>query len=243
MFKFRPSYLKSVVQNPANYWKVTQDISNLKAVKQGIDREKLSYLLYERLTADKDYHSQQWESKSLNNWTIEGTADIVSSEAIIDIKNSIQDDKKLIDEYKYQLSAYCYLFNKTKAYLFVDSNKAQEQNLSTCRLIEVDIIPAKEFEALMDSLCKTIQELDKLNFNLIIKNQDVNYEKELEKYFSNKQQIKKLEAENKDLEKKFDKVYENDKFVVQYEATRKFSTKITKTPTNEYTFKLAVKEK
>ena len=243
MFKFRPSYLKQLVQNPANYWKATQDISNLKAVKQGIEREKLSYSLYETLTNDKDYHAQQWASKSLNDWTIEGTADIVSKEAIIDIKNSIQDDKKLIDEYKYQLSAYCYLFNKTKAYLFVDSNKAQEQDLSKVRLIEVEIIPAKEFEVLMDSLCKTIQELDKLNFNLIIKNQDVDYEKELEKYFSNKEQIKKLEAENKELEKKFDKVYENDKFIVQYEATRKFNTKITKTPTNEYTVKLAIKEK
>lgn len=243
MFKFRPSYLKSVVANPANYWKATQDISNLKAVKQGIDREKLSYVLYEKLTGDKDYHSQQWESKSLNDWTIEGTADIVSKEAIIDIKNSIQDDKKLIDEYKYQLSAYCYLFNKTRAYLFVDSNKAQEQDISKVRLIEVEIIPAQEFEALMDSVCKTIKELDKLNFNLIIKNQDVDYEKELEKYFSNKEQIKKLESENKELEKQFNKVYENDKFLVQYEATRKFSTKITKTPTNEYTLKLAVKEK
>ena len=124
MFKFRPSFLKKVVQNPANYWLATQDISNLKAVKQGIDREKLSYSLYEKLTADKDYHAQEWESKSLNDWTIEGTADIVSSEAIVDIKNSIQSDKDLIAEYKYQLSAYCYLFNKTKAYLFVDSNKA-----------------------------------------------------------------------------------------------------------------------
>ena len=243
MFKFRPSYLKAVVQNPSNYWKATQDISNLKQVANGIQREKLSYYLYEALTNDTTYKAQVKASKGLNDWTIEGTADIVSSEAIVDIKNSIQKDKELIAEYKYQLSAYCYLFNKTKAYLFVDSNKAQEQDLSKCKLIEVEIIPAQEFEALMDSVCKTIQELDKLNFNLIIKNQDVNYEKELEKYFSNKEQIKKLEAENKELEKKFDKVYENDKFLVQYEATRKFSTKITKTPTNEYTLKLAVKEK
>ena len=243
MFKFRPSYLKSVVQNPSNYWKATQDISNLKQVANGIQREKLSYSLYEALTHDTTYKAQEKASKSLNDWTIEGTADIVSSEAIVDIKNSIQDDKKLIDEYKYQLSAYCYLFNKTKAYLFVDSNKAQEQDLSKCRLIEVEIIPVQEFEALMDSICKTIQELDKLNFNLMIKNQDVEYEKELEKYFSNKEQIKKLEAENKELEKQFNKVYENDKFLVQYEATRKFNTKITKTSTNEYTLKLAVKEK
>lgn len=243
MFKFRPSYLKSIIANPANYWKATADISNLKQVANGISREAISYKLYEKLTNDTTYHSQQWESKSLNDWTIEGTADIVSSEAIIDIKNSIQKDKELIAEYKYQLSAYCYLFNKTKAYLFVDSNKAQEQDLSKCRLIEVDIIPAKEFEALMDSVCKTIQELDKLNFNLIIKNQDVEYEAELEKYFSNKEQIKKLEAENKELEKHFDKVYENDKFLVQYEATRKFKTSITKEATNEYQVKLAVKEK
>ena len=243
MYKFRPSYLKNIIANPANYWKATQDISNLKQVANGIQREKLSYSLYEALTGDKNYHAQQWESKSVNDWTIEGTADIVSQNAIIDIKNSIQDDKKLIDEYKYQLSAYCYLFNKTKAYLFVDSNKAQEQDLSKVRLIEVEIIPAKEFETLMDSVGKTIQELDKLNFNLIIKNQDVEYEAELEKYFSNKEQIKKLEAENKELEKQFNKVYENDKFLVQYEATRKFKTSITKEATNEYQVKLAVKEK
>ena len=243
MFNFRPSYLKSVIANPANYWKATQDISNLKQVANGISREAISYMLYEKLTNDRDYKPQERATKSLNEWTIEGTADIVSAEAIVDIKNSIQKDKDLIAEYKYQLSAYCYLFNKTKAYLFVDSNKAQEQDLSKCRLVEVEIIPAKEFEVLMDSVCKTIQELDKLNFNLIIKNQDVEYEAELEKYFSNKEQIKKLEAENKELEKHFDKVYENDKFLVQYEATRKFKTSISKEATNEYQVKLAVKEK
>ena len=243
MFKFRPSYLKNVIANPANYWKATQDISNLKQVANGIQREQLSYSLYEKLTNDKDYKAQEKTSKSLNDWTIEGTADIVSSEAIIDIKNSIQKDKDLIAEYKYQLSAYCYLFNKTKAYLFVDSNKAKEQDLSKCRLLEVEIIPAKEFEALMDSVCKTIQELDKLNFNLVIKNQDVDYETALEKYFSNKEQIKVLEAENKELEKQFNKVYENDKYLVQYEATRKFKTSITKEPTNEYQVKLTIKEK
>ena len=243
MFNFRPSYLKNVIANPANYWKATQDISNLKQVANGISREQLSYSLYEKLSGNKDYKAQEKASKSLNDWTIEGTADIVSAEAIIDIKNSIQKDKDLIAEYKYQLSAYCYLFNKTKAYLFVDSNKAQEQDLSKCRLIEVEIIPAKEFEALMDSVVKTIQELDKLNFNLVIKNQDVEYEAALEKYFSNKAQIKNLEAENKELEKHFDKVYENDKFLVQYEATRKFKTSITKEATNEYQVKLAVKEK
>lgn len=243
MFKFRPSYLKNVIANPANYWKATQDISNLKQVANGISREAISYMLYEQLTNDREYTPQEKASKTVNDWTIEGTADIVTNDSIIDIKNSIQKDKDLIAEYKYQLSAYCYLFNKTKAYLFIDSNKAKEQDLSKCRLIEVDIIPAKEFEALMDSVVKTIQELDKLNFNLIIKNQDVEYEAELEKYFSNKEQIKKLEAENKELEKHFNKPYENDKFLVQYEATRKFKTSITKEPTNDYQVKLAVKEK
>lgn len=243
MYKFRPSYLRTIIANPANYWKQTPDISNLEAVKQGIVREKLSYSLYEKLTGDKTYKSQQSASRSLNDWIIEGTADLVSANAIVDIKNSIQNDTQLINEYKYQLSAYCYIFNKDKAFLFVDSNKGDEKDLSKVRVIEVEIIPAAEFEALMDNVCKTINELSELNLTLFIQNKDVEYEAALENYFSNKEQIKKLEAENKELEKQFTKAYENDKYLVQYEATRKYKTSINKTPTNEYQVKLAVKEK
>lgn len=243
MYKFRPSYLKSVIANPANYWKLTPDISNLEAVKQGIDREKLSYSLYEKLTNDTNYHAQQWESKSLNDWTIEGTADIVTVDSIIDIKNSIQDDKKLIDEYKYQLSAYCYLFNREKAFLFVDSNKGEDKDLSKVRLIQVPIIPAQELVETLNTVAQSIKELENLNFNLIVINKNWEYDSMLDKYFKNKAQIKQLEQENKEIAKKLNKPYENDKYLIQWEATRHTQRIVNTIPTNHYDYSLKIKEK
>ena len=170
MYKFRPSYLKSLIANPANYWKLTQDISNLEAVKQGITREKTSYELYEKLTSNKDYQAQVLEVVEHKEWTLQGTADIVTKDSIIDIKNSVQNDTQLIKEYQYQLSAYCYLFKKEKAYLFVDSNKGDEKDLSKVRLIQVPIIPAQELVETLNAVAQSIQELEKLNFNLIVIN-------------------------------------------------------------------------
>lgn len=243
MYKFRPSYLKSVIANPANYWKLTQDISNLEAVKQGITREKISYELYEKLTSDKDYHGQQWESKSLNNWTLEGTADIVTKDSIIDIKNSIQTDTQLIKEYQYQLSAYCYLFNREKAYLFVDSNKGDEKDLNKVRLIQVPIIPAQELVETLNAVAQSIVELENLNFNLIMINKNVEYDSMLQKYFENKAQIKQLEQENKEIAEKLNKPYENDKYLVQWEATRHTQRIVNTIPTNNYDYILKIKEK
>lgn len=243
MYKFRPSYLKSLIANPANYWKLTQDISNLEAVKQGITREAISYELYEKLTNDPTYHRQQWQSKSLNDWTIAGTADIVTNDSIIDIKNSIQTDTQLIKEYQYQLSAYCYLFNKEKAFLFVDSNKGENKDLSKIRLIQVPIIPAQELVNTLDAVAQSIKELENLNFNLIVINKNQEYDSMLDKYFKNKAQIKQLEQENKEIAEKLNKPYENENYIVQWEATRHIQRIVNTITTNNYDYSLKIKEK
>lgn len=243
MYKFRPSYLKSVIANPANYWKLTQDISNLEAVKQGITREVISYELYEKLSGNKDYQAQVLEAAQGKDWILQGTADIVTNDSIIDIKNSIQTDTQLIKEYQYQLSAYCYLFKKEKAYLFVDSNKADTKDLSKCRLIQVPIIPAQELTATLDAVAQSIVELENLNFNLIMINKNVEYDSMLQKYFENKAQIKQLEQENKELAEKLNKPYENDKYLVQWEATRHTQRIVNTIPTNNYDYSLKIKEK
>lgn len=243
MYKFRPSYLKSIIANPANYWKLTQDISNLEAVKQGITREKTSYELYEKLTSNKDYKAQVLEAVEHKEWTLVGTADIITNDSIIDIKNSVQNDTQLIKEYQYQLSAYCYLFNKEKAYLFVDSNKGDEKDLSKVRLIQVPIIPAQELIDTLNAVAQSIQELENLNFNLIVINKNSEYDSMLDKYFKNKAQIKQLEQENKEIAEKLNKPYENDNYIVQYEATRHTQRIVNTIPTNTYDYSLKIKEK
>lgn len=243
MYKFRPSYLKSLIANPANYWKLTQDISNLEAVKQGITREKTSYELYEKLTSNKDYQAQVLEVVEHKEWTLQGTADIVTKDSIIDIKNSVQNDTQLIKEYQYQLSAYCYLFKKEKAYLFVDSNKGDEKDLSKVRLIQVPIIPAQELVETLNAVAQSIQELEKLNFNLIVINQNWEFDSMLDKYFKNKAQIKQLEQENKEIAEKLNKPYENENYIVQYEATRHTQRIVNTIPTNNYDYSLKIKEK
>lgn len=243
MYKFRPSYLKTIIANPANYWKLTQDISNLEAVKQGINREKTSYELYEKLTSNKDYKAQVLEAVDHKQWTLVGTADIITNDSIIDIKNSIQNDTQLIKEYQYQLSAYCYLFKKEKAYLFIDSNKGDEKDLSKVRLIQVPIIPAQELIDTLNAVAQSIQELENLNFNLIVINKNSEYDSMLEHYFTNKAQIKQLEQENKEIAKKLNKPYENDNYIVQYEATRHTQRIVNTIPTNTYDYSLKIKEK
>ncbi|MBO7694109.1 MAG: hypothetical protein J6T10_15940 [Methanobrevibacter sp.] len=172
-----------------------------------------------------------------------GTADIITNDSIIDIKNSIQNDTQLIKEYQYQLSAYCYLFKKEKAYLFIDSNKGDEKDLSKVRLIQVPIIPAQELIDTLNAVAQSIQELENLNFNLIVINKNSEYDSMLEHYFTNKAQIKQLEQENKEIAKKLNKPYENDNYIVQYEATRHTQRIVNTIPTNTYDYSLKIKEK
>lgn len=242
MYKLRPSNLKNIIANPYNYFKIEKDISNLEAVKNGIERENISYLLYEQLTENKDYQKQVKGSLEINQLaTIEGTCDILATDAIIDIKNSILDDKKLVDEYKYQLSAYCAIFNKTKAFLFVDANKKLETNINNCRLIEVQIIQKKELLELLNKVIDEIMNLERLNFDLIIINQRPELDSKLDTYFNNLSKIKELEKQNKELELELkDTVYENDKYSLHFEATRKAKRIVKVEQINEYENKFVI---
>ena len=110
MFKVRPSYLKAIISNPYNYFKSEKDISNLEAVKKGITREELSYKLYNQLVKGPvDYQQQLQGSAEVGDILLQGTADIVKSNCVIDIKNSVQEDNKLIEEYKIDelATTYC----------------------------------------------------------------------------------------------------------------------------------------
>ena len=245
MIKLRPSTLKSVISNPYNYFKLQKDISTLKAVNNGIEREAISYLLYEQFTNNTNYQKQAQGSININDDTIlEGTADIVTNDCIIDIKNSIQDDNKLINEYKYQLSAYCAIFDKSKAYLFVDTNKGCETNLNKVRLIEVPIIAKDELITTLKKVVDEIKHLDQLNFDLIVINQKPDVDSKMFLYFDNLNKIKELEKQNKKIEAELkDTVYENEQYSLHYEANRK-QKRIVKVETlNEYENKWVITKK
>ena len=242
MYKLRPSNLKNIISNPYNYFKLEKDISNLEAVKKGIERENISYLLYEQLTNNTNYQKQVKGSLEINQLaTIEGTCDILANDAIIDIKNSILDDKKLIDEYKYQLSAYCAIFNKQKAFLFVDSNKNLETNINNCRLVEVEIIQKQKLLELLNKVVDELMNLERLNFDLVIINQRPELDSKLDTYFNNLSKIKELEKQNKELEAELkDTVYENDQYSLHFEATRKSKRIVKVEQTNDYENKFVI---
>ena len=242
MYKLRPSNLKNIIANPYNYFKSGTDISNLQAVQNGIERENISYVLYEQLTQNTNYQKQVKGSLEINQLaTLEGTCDILAEDAIIDIKNSILDDKKLSDEYKYQLSAYCAIFNKQKAFLFVDSNKNLETNLNNVRLVEVEIISKKELLELLNKVVDAIINLERLNLGLVIINQRPELDSKLDLYFNNLSKIKELEKQNKELEVELkDTVYENDKYSLHYEATRKSKRIVKVEQNNEYENKFVI---
>ena len=245
MIKLRPSTLKSVISNPYNYFKLQKDISTLKAVNNGIEREAISYLLYEQFTNNTNYQKQAQGSININDDTIlEGTADIVTNDCIIDIKNSIQDDNKLINEYKYQLSAYCAIFDKSKAYLFVDTNKGCETNLNNVRMVEVPIIAKDELINTLKKVVDEIKHLDQLNFDLIAINQKPDVDSKMFLYFDNLNKIKELEKQNKKIEAELkDTVYENEQYSLHYEANRK-QKRIVKVETlNEYETKWVISKK
>ena len=246
MIKLRPSFLKNVIANPYNYFKIEKDISNLSAVKNGLDREAISYLLYDQYTKNTNYQKQVKGSFKINdNAVLMGTCDILTSDSIIDIKNSKLDDTKLIAEYQYQLSAYCLIFNKTHAYLFVDSNKNSETNINMVRLIEVPLIPFDVLKSQLVSCVNTIKELDNLNFNLIMINKNELMDEQLNKYFELKNKIKELEKEVKEVETSLlnSDVYENELYSVHYEATKKVKRIVKNEWTNEYENKLVITKK
>lgn len=246
MIKLRPSFLKNVIANPYNYFKLEKDISNLECVKNGIEREQLSYLLYEKYTNTTNYKKQVKGTYQINdNGVLIGTCDIMTSDSIIDIKNSKLDDTKLIAEYQYQLSAYCLMFNKSYAYLFIDSNKNSETNINMVRMVEVPLIPFETLKSQLLACVNTIKELDDLNFNLIMINKNDLMDEQLIKYFELKNKIKELEKEVKEVENSLmsSDVYENDLYSIHYEATKKYKRIVKNEWENEYDKKLVITKK
>ena len=241
LITIRPSYLKAIISNPYNYFKQEKDISNLEQVKKGITREALSYKLYNQLVKGPiDYKQQLQGSAEVGEILLQGTADIVKSNCVIDIKNSVQEDNKLIEEYKWQLQAYCYIFKKEKAYLFIDNNKKEEMDLSKCRLIEVPLISREEFENILYAVKQAIKELNNLNTQLILCEENNDLDVLLSDYFNLKQQKKDIDNKLKILEKQLNKPYQNDKYSIHYEAQRKAirSVNITYEDSYEYTLKI-----
>ena len=242
MYKLRPSYLKNIVSNPYNYFKLERNISSLEQVSKGIEREAISYLLYEQLTGNSKYEKQVPGTLEIaKDAILQGTCDVLTSDAIIDIKNSIQDDARLINEYKYQLSAYCAIFNKKKAFLFVDNNIKNETNLNNCRLVEVPIIDAKELMEILKKVVEEIKHLDQLNIGLVIINQKQELDSKMALYFENLNKIKELEKQNKDIEAELkNTVYENDQYSLHYEATRKQKRTVKCEALNQYETKWVI---
>lgn len=241
LITLRPSYLKNIISNPYNYFKLEKDISNLEAVKKGIQREELSYKLYNQfINGPVNYQMQLQGSAEVGDILLQGSADIVKSNCVIDIKNSVQEDKKLIEEYKWQLQAYCYIFKKEKAYLFIDNNKKEEMDLNACRLIEVPLISREEFENLLYGVQEAIKELNNLNTQLILCENNNDLDVLLNDYFNLKQQKKDIDNKLKVLEKQLNKPYQNDKYSIHYEAQRKAirSVNITYEDNYEYTLKI-----
>lgn len=246
MYKFRPHFLKNIIANPYNYFKLEKDISYLDSVQNGLVRENLSYLLYEQYAHTTNYEKQVKGSFQINdNAVLIGTADIITSDSVIDIKNSKLDDNKLIAEYQYQLSAYCLMFNKQHAYLFVDSNKNSDTNINNVRLVEVPLIPFESLKSQLISCVNTIKELDDLNFNLIMINKNELMDEQLNKYFDLKNKIKELEKEVKEVENSLmsSDVYENDLYSIHYEATKKYKRIVKNEWENEYENKLVITKK
>ena len=224
MYKIRASYLKSIVQNPSNYFKAgTIDISNVDSVKNGKTREIISYELFNDFNhnLDLNYKRQAKGLKHFRDFEIIGHPDILGIDYIVDIKNSKLNDQQLIEEYKYQLVTYSYLFDIKKVYLFVDNNIDLDTDLNKCRLIEVDISTI-DLEKTLLGLEKALKELE----NKPIQREGL--EPLFRTYDNVKEQITLLLNEKKDLEKKIEIIFKenNSVFAGNYELKPAFKRDI-----------------
>lgn len=195
----RASKLKEILSNPQNYFEEDKDISNLPQVVKGKNREIISYDLFNdfieenKLDLDINYQKQAEGKKIFSQITLQGHPDILSKDYIVDIKNSKQADDKLIEEYKYQLLTYAYIFNIKNVYLFVDNNTATNTDLRKCRLIKVDIEDIN-MEEILTSL------IEKLNITSTKPVEDDADYDVMSEYYSLIQQKKDIEEKIKTLE-------------------------------------------
>lgn len=245
IINLRASLLGDIVANPYNYFKKPQDISDLPQVQKGVKREPISYELFTQLNPNVVFEKQQAKLIIIDDdIQLTGTPDIITQDAVIDIKNSIQPDAKLKANYLYQLTAYCYLFKKEKAYLFVDTNKDEERDLSKCRLIEVDVKEQlQDFENLLKGIKKAIDELNEHNFSLTLEPSNNDKDELITTYKQIIKELSILEQQKKDIESKLlTTPYENSDYSIHWEAKRITKTKIIKTWTPDYVLELKIKK-
>lgn len=245
-YKIRASLLNKILANPSIYFEEQKDLSHLPQIKKGRSREIISYELFNDFKKDLDieYEEQKEGIKNIGNVELIGHADIVSKDYIVDIKNSKQDDNKLIEEYKYQLAAYSYLFDIKDVYLFVDNNSGTNTDLRKCRLIKVDIsnINLEEIitklEKKLDTLNQPLLERDDLEPLFFqyeetkrrleeIKKELSKYEEEIEKIFAKNNHIKSKDYTLKPVFKR-DLKYKNIKEQLPWHGDYKESWELLK---------------
>lgn len=147
MWEFRASELGAIISDPVNYYKlaVGENVET-PAMKNGKDREVLSYSMYDRIAEKKNYKKQVSLEYTASDFKITGHPDIVDGDTVVDIKNSNRSDEELIKAYWYQLNAYALMCHTEKAFLFVDNNVGQETDFKLTRLIQVPVDTKKFLE-------------------------------------------------------------------------------------------------
>lgn len=140
MIELRASELADFISDPLNYFKnaVKEDVKT-PAMVNGIEREVLSYSMYDNIAKNKDYKKQLALEYTTSDFKITGHPDIVDGDMVVDIKNSQRSDEELIKAYWYQLNAYALMCNTNQAWLFVDNNAGQEVDMELTRLIQVPV--------------------------------------------------------------------------------------------------------
>ena len=147
MIELRASELADFISDPINYYKnaVKEDVKT-PAMVNGIEREVLSYSMYDNIAKNKDYKKQLALEYTTADFKITGHPDIVDGDMVVDIKNSKRSDEELIKAYWYQLNAYALMCKSKQAWLFVDNNAGQETDMGLTRLIQVPVDSKKFLE-------------------------------------------------------------------------------------------------
>ena len=197
MYEFRSSKLHDLVSDPLTYWYEKNNDVKTQAMIDGTTREILSYDIFTDFECNLDtkHYDEQVEGKlEGDGWVCTGHADIVGNDYVVDIKNSIQKDKDLIETYTLQVSMYCAMFGKAKGYLFVDTNKGNDKDAKKCRLVEIPIIDKETLINYLDCV-KNALDIYKLSDNPVMDNNPL-----IDEYGQNQAEIKRLEKRQKEIE-------------------------------------------
>lgn len=241
-YPIRASQLKEIVGDPLNYFYLANkpDVTT-DAIENGKEREILSYELFTKYMEGKvDTFEEQKEGSLVINQTganiiLTGHADILAPGMVIDIKNSQRTDKELIDDYKWQLWAYCKIFGVYKAYLFVDANTGNDEKLDKCRLVEIPWCGDDLWNVAMKSVASILvnANVNPYEYTTNCRQSDI-----LERYVRLKGEQSRIEDELAMLEKQVDKIlcthnvvyWRNYRFYRTYRRSIKRECKVTMLP-------------